>query len=104
MIAIKGQDITELRDLCTIADIRKWFSDKGFISVEAEQDTVFMKDYYDEYSFENFSLRFMLTNTTKVDWETDQTEHCLYLCTHFDDGKVDPLLAITKRFREEIDG
>ena len=102
MITIHGQDITELRDLCTIADIRKWFSDKDFVAIEAEQDTVFTKYYRDEFSGETFSLRFMLSNTTKVDWETDQTEHCLYLCTHFDDGKVDPLLAITKRFREEI--
>lgn len=102
MITIHGQDVTELRDLCTIADIRKWFSDKDFISIDAEQDTVFVKDYYDEYSDETFSLRFMLTNTTKVDWETNQTEHCLYLCTHFVDGKVDPLLAITKKFREDI--
>lgn len=104
MTTIHGQDITELRDLCTLADIRQWFNDKGFISIDTEQDTVFVKYYRDEFSGETFSLRFMLSNTTKVYFDEDQTDHCLYLCTHFDDGKVEPFLPITKRFKEEING
>jgi len=100
MTTIYGQDITELRDLCTIADIHKWFIDRGFTHTVEDQDSFYIK----RHDYGGFDLCFMLSNTTKVPYDTDLSEHCLYLCTHFDDGKVDPLLPITKSFREEING
>lgn len=98
MTTIFGENITELRDLCTLADVDKWFTERGFSKFVEDQDTHYKKIN----SYAGFDICFMVTNTTKVPYDADLSEHCVYLCTHFDDGQFEPLLQITKRWTEEI--
>ena len=36
---IFGENITELRDLCSLADVDKWFTERGFSKFVEDQDT-----------------------------------------------------------------
>jgi hypothetical protein len=96
MTTIFGTDITELRNLSTLSDVHNWFATRGFTRYDEEQDTIYAKE-----TDAGTQLRFMVTNTTKVDYDNTD-EHCVYLCTDTDDGKVDPLLAITVKWIEKL--
>lgn len=97
---IFGENITELRDLCSLADVDKWFTERGFSKFVEDQDTYYRKAHDNA----GFDICFMVTNTTVVPYDADLSEHCVYLCTYFDDGELDPLLQITKRWKEDVNG